>query len=107
MDFLDSLKSSSSDYAGGSNNIASMDFENGAMWAYNFMIRWYDPNVDGGPEPNRTVLVRLYKDDQHLIVLGVCRGLDYWITTSGDVFPFGGWSVVGWRYIFGTDNSTM
>lgn len=65
MDFFDSLKSSSSDYAGGSNNIASMDFENGAMWAYNFLTRWHTPGVDGYPDVDTRVLLRLHKDGDY------------------------------------------
>lgn len=103
MDFFDSLKSSSSDYAGGSNNIASMDFENGAMWAYNFMIRWHTPGVDGYPDVDTRVLLRLHKDGDYHIVFGFYRGNDYWVTVSGDVIPFGGLSIVGWRYFFDVD----
>nr|DAH05150.1 MAG TPA: hypothetical protein [Caudoviricetes sp.] len=103
MDFLDSLKSSSSDYAGGSNNIASMDFENGAMWAYNFLTRWHTPGVDGYPDVDTRVLLNLHKDGGCHIVFGFYRGNDYWVTISGDVIPFGGLSVVGWRYFFDAD----
>lgn len=100
MDFLDSLKSSSSDYAGGSNNIASMDFENGAMWAYNFLTRWHTQGVDGYPDVDTRVLLNIHKDRDYYILFGFYRGNDYWVTVSGDVIPFGDLSVVGWRYFF-------
>lgn len=103
MDFLDSLKSSSSDYAGGSNKIASMDFENGAMWAYNFLTRWYTPGVDGYPDVDARVLLRLHKDGDCHIVFGFYRGNDCWETASGDVISFGCLNIVGWRYFFDAD----
>lgn len=103
MDFFDSLKTSSSDYAGGSNKIASMDFENGAMWAYGFLTRWRDPDVDGCPDVDTRVLLRLHKDGDCHIVFGFYRGNDCWETAPGDVISFGCLNIVGWRYFFDAD----
>lgn len=99
MDFFDSLKTSSSDYAGGSNKIASMDFENGAMWAYNFLTRWHTPDVDGYPDVDTLVLLELQKNGEFRIMLGFYRGDNHWVLNTGDVIPFGGLSVACWRYL--------
>ena len=74
-------------------------FDDGALWAYSYLMNWRCSDTDGYPEPGVAVLWHVqYPGPSAALMIGhYSKGFNEWVPMLGGMAPTSSKKVLGWR----------